>query len=400
MTNSELYEKLTTADDLQKALVEHFAYLADTDEFMPVLENIMAKAKSVKLSENNLVIHFPGGNEMSCNEPAEDGYEKYPESFRKIVEKHEFISFPDDGGWALELGESGNFEPEMFEDGDSDLTEQVDNLGDILCPFTDYSDWWIYHPTEKNPQSEPTLCLASHESADIEKTVTCNIGSLFLKRIAECLDLNDIVPDVEVEITFKNDEDDEDENINVYGILSKPTEARDIPAFIAGLETLSTADKFSPQAYDDLLTYTHNIIAKCAKDEIDAFPVFETVLRLFPEAKAKKPREHLNYYARSFIYAIREHRDYYPQVKARYFDAPVDKDNADSLYYAAIQLARMRWIDEASEVLKRIEESGVVYLYPVFEDGFYDDFDEPRKSEFDGFRERMKKRYYDKQESK
>ena len=401
MTNKELYAKLNDAPDLHKVLVEHFTYLADSDGFMPVLETVMAKAKSVKLEENNLIICFPDDNEMSCSEPAADGYEKWTASFRNIVSKHEFISFPDDSGWALELGESGNFEPEMFEESDSDLTQKVDNLDDILCPFTDYSDWWIYHPTKKNPQGEPMLCMASHESADIEERVTCNVGSLFLKRMAECLDLDDVVPDVEVEITTEDDEEwvDEDSqdsfdvtDSDVFETLYKPTEATDIPAFIAGLEALLATGSFSPQAYDSLLSYTNNIIAKCDNKGIDAFPAFEAFFRLFPNAKGKSFQDQLDCVG-SFIAAIKNHLEYYPQIKTRFMDGPLDKDTVVcTLYYLALRLANMGLVDEARVELKRLEE---IDVYPLIGQPT-EDFEEPLKSEFAELKDNMYTRWEEK----
>ncbi|MCL2325918.1 MAG: WGR domain-containing protein, partial [Proteobacteria bacterium] len=169
--NAQLVEKLNKAPNLQKALVEHFIDLADSPNSKPVLEAIMAKAESVSLSGKSLIIHFQDDQEMSVSGPLDNvdtDYAAYPKSFRAVMKKYGALSFPDDG-WAIHLCDSGNFEVEMLEDVDSELLEYVDDPSEILCPLTDYSDWWIYHPKEKNPQGEPALCYISHEGGDVEE---------------------------------------------------------------------------------------------------------------------------------------------------------------------------------------------------------------------------------------
>ena len=206
----ERVEKLNKAPNLQKALVEHFIDLADSPNSKPVLEAIMAKAESVSLSGKSLIIHFQDDQEMSVSGPLDNvdtDYAAYPKSFRAVMKKYGALSFPDDG-WAIHLCDSGNFEVEMLEDVDSELLEYVDDPSEILCPLTDYSDWWIYHPKEKNPQGEPALCYISHEGGDVEEGDTDNIGSVFLSLVARCLELDD--DDDEDEDEDDSDEDDSD----------------------------------------------------------------------------------------------------------------------------------------------------------------------------------------------
>ncbi|MDR2920429.1 MAG: hypothetical protein LBV72_13835 [Tannerella sp.] len=178
------------APSRQQGLIKHFRYLADTGGFEPVLSAIMVQAQSVTLDEDeNLVVQFSGEKRLTCRPPEDpEIYTSWPESFCRLVAVHGFISFPDDSGWALNLGDMGGFDYSFLEEGDNErLLSLVDSPEEILNPFTDYSDWWIYHPTEKNPQGEPLLCLFSHESCEVEKKCPYNAGSLLLARMAEVL---------------------------------------------------------------------------------------------------------------------------------------------------------------------------------------------------------------------
>jgi len=192
MTKKELYTELTAAPDLHKALVDSFSFLADSDGFAPVLEAIMKQVESVEMQDDGydrdaIYLRFPGDDEpeLIYGEVEDEDYSAYPQSYQKIVDSCMYIIFPDDGGWALQFG------------NDSFNTEETKDK--ILSPLSDFSDWWIYHPTAKNPQGEPLLCLVSHGTRKTVKAVSCNIGSLLLKRMAESMNIKNIVPDVEAE---------------------------------------------------------------------------------------------------------------------------------------------------------------------------------------------------------
>ncbi len=401
MTNTELYKQLSAAKDLSKELVEHFSYLADSDGFLPVLEAIMKQAKSVELSDEAelLAIHFGDDKELACSEATSGDFSGWPASYKKIMAKHEFITFPDDGGWALELGDLGSLEPEMFEDGDSDFLSLFTNPGDIQCPLTDYSDWWVYHPQAKNTQGEPMLCLASHESGDIEEYVACNIGSLFLKRVAEYLDLDNVIPNVAAQLPKKQEakapvaqpSGKEITDDDIYELFSAAEKATNVPAFIAKLEELyRSGNKLSTTGADYLVLYTSNIIVSCLNKELDAFPVFETLIRLFPNARRKRFCDQLCNNAGVFISAIKEHKEYYPQIKAAYMDGVIDDDNASGLYYIAVRLANMGLINEALVELKRVEESNAS---PTFTPVNPDDFPEEMKERVAEVRETLKNKF-------
>jgi predicted DNA-binding WGR domain protein len=100
-TNKEVFEEIQNAPSLAEGLTTHFAYLADTPGFEPVLQAIMSLAQGVRLEDDQLIVEFPEGNQLSCSEPAVVAvYAAYPYSFKQAVSVHEYISFPDDGGWA------------------------------------------------------------------------------------------------------------------------------------------------------------------------------------------------------------------------------------------------------------------------------------------------------------
>jgi hypothetical protein len=159
-----------------------------------VLAAIAARAESVGIetAKGSLRVHFADGKMLTCREPAAAGdYAQFPASFRNVTAKHRYILFPDTSGWALVSGEGDEVREFVPESDDSQL---ADNADAILCPFTDFSDWWIFHPTERNPQGEPVLCLFSHESCKIEERAQYNVGSLLLRRMAEVLNIDVEIP--------------------------------------------------------------------------------------------------------------------------------------------------------------------------------------------------------------
>ncbi len=188
------YSDLLNTKDLHKALCDHFAYLADTPGFEPILSAIMQKAHSVEIEKNNLIVSFPGNDKLTASPPADlSEYKNWPKSFQKCVSVHEFLSFPEEG-WAMYLGDAGNFEAEYLEEDESDLLDYTE-AENVLCPITDYSDWWLYHPGKKNFSGEDSLCFFSHEGGDVDKPIEYKAGSLFLKMMAESLELEVEFPD-------------------------------------------------------------------------------------------------------------------------------------------------------------------------------------------------------------
>ncbi len=203
MTNNREFKRsissILTAEnkiDLNKALCCHFSYLADTPGFERVLVAIMAQAERVSGKDGDLLVHFPGENRILIASPPADQsvYEKWPQSFQKCVAHHEHLSFPEKG-WALHLGDVGLFESEYLEEDDSDLLEFTTRQ-EVLCPITDYSDWWLYHPGYKNPIGEASIALFSHEGEDLYPPEKYSVSALFLKRMAEILDLDIEIPEI------------------------------------------------------------------------------------------------------------------------------------------------------------------------------------------------------------
>lgn len=146
---------------------------------------------------------------------------------------------------------------------------------------------------------------------------------------------------------------------DIYEMFDKYEKATDVPGFIAKLESIPGNGTLSPKAIDSLFIHTNNIIANCHNQNppIDAFPVLEAFMRLFPEARCTEYREQLSYNAGAFISAIKNHKEYYQLIKKAYMDGPVDEDTASALYHIALRLARMGLTQEALAELHRIEES-------------------------------------------
>jgi predicted DNA-binding WGR domain protein/Leucine-rich repeat (LRR) protein len=180
------WEEIVNAKDKKKALYNHFNFMADTPGFDIILKKALKKVDSVKIEEGNLVLNFED-KQLIAQPPANDltTYAQWPQSFQKVMMKHERLLFPEEG-WAVVLDGEDNFRIEKGEAG-------------YQMPCRDYSDWWVYHPTEKNTSGEPLLYYLSHEGGKPgdHGISYLNIGSLFLRKIA-----GEILEEEEDEIEF------------------------------------------------------------------------------------------------------------------------------------------------------------------------------------------------------
>jgi Leucine-rich repeat (LRR) protein len=192
------WKAIAAAEDRHAALIEHFWYLADAPGFEPVLEAVMKAVVDVTVNDKEnaegLILHFPGNEKLYAYAPDPAPSESYPQSFRNVLLRHSELHLENA---IITLGDHG-----LFDEGDgwygalenegSDLVEF--GLDTILSPMSDYSDLWLYHPGVKNAYGEPTLYYLSHEGGDIDDPQDWNIGSLFLVRAADTLNLKIVLP--------------------------------------------------------------------------------------------------------------------------------------------------------------------------------------------------------------
>jgi len=193
------WHDIIDAKDIHKALYDHFLYLCDTPGFEPILKAVMDEAVSAQVKNKELVVVFRGNEVLSGGKPATKENKKFPLSYNAVLAMHSHLSlrhaqrgigehglFNEDDGWF-----------EGLEDEESELLEHGP-LSKIISPMYDYSDLWLYHPVEKNPQGEPVIYYLSHEGGDIYDEQYCNIGSLFLKRFARSLSLKIELPEIKI----------------------------------------------------------------------------------------------------------------------------------------------------------------------------------------------------------
>lgn len=189
---SSLTELRAARDEpaLHEALLRHFAFLLDSPGMEPVARAVFAQAHAVEVHDGALVVRFLNGDELTCAPPADSvqNYQAWPTSFQAIVKHHERLSFPDDD-WAIHLGDHGGFDSEYLKEEESELLEAADDAAEVLSPLAVYSDWWLYHPRERNATGEPALCYVSHEGGEAAPPVTLNVGAQFLLSMAQTLEL-------------------------------------------------------------------------------------------------------------------------------------------------------------------------------------------------------------------
>lgn len=183
-------QDLVNAPNLPKALCNHFSYLVDTPGYDKVLSAIMATAVSAKIQEKNLIIEFPDEEKLIARPPTGvRSYDKWPSDFRVAMAHHDALTYPEDDTWALILGDKGIFDRESVIESNEAL-QDVKDPENLLSPITDFSDWWLYHPTKIQSNGEPALCRLTHEDGKIKPCVHQGIGALFLKRMAESMEIN------------------------------------------------------------------------------------------------------------------------------------------------------------------------------------------------------------------
>ncbi|WP_244894463.1 WGR domain-containing protein [Leptospira alexanderi] len=212
------------SDRLPSVLAEHFSCLADMPGFDVVLQSLMQYVEQVEIQDadktkKNLVIRFHKEDDDLIASPPALGseYKTYPRSFQNIMKKHENLHLKKAD---LLLGNDGGFEAEQLEDVDSEWLNLVKEPSQIQVALTDYSDWWLYHPENKNGFSEPTIHFCSHEDMKIEEGVPYNVGAFFLKNLVERLELDIPVPIVETSVSVLEQEKKEWWKYLIY-ILNK-----------------------------------------------------------------------------------------------------------------------------------------------------------------------------------
>ncbi|MBE8365225.1 WGR domain-containing protein [Leptospira borgpetersenii] len=191
------WQAIVDAKDLHKALIEHFSYLGDNPRFKKLLEAILKKVVNVSCSEETLEVTFPKYR-MLCTSPLKQIPAEYPRSYQDILKKHKTIELSD---YQCVLGEHGRFAQEVqdiwFEDldeeemGDSHIFEFIKTKKLLHVPIADgmSGNFWIYHPNKKNSLGEPTIYYLESDGEMICNPQSCNAGSVFLKKLAECLSM-------------------------------------------------------------------------------------------------------------------------------------------------------------------------------------------------------------------
>ncbi|EMP82566.1 WGR domain protein, partial [Leptospira santarosai str. CBC1531] len=198
------WEAIVDAKDIHKALIKHFSYLADNPRFQTLLEVVFEKARSVSCNSEALKVTFPKF-EMIATPPMQQIPENYPRSYQNLLKKHETIELSE---FQYVLGEHGYFDREVqkiwFEDFRD--SEEVDSLilefaqaENLQCPVCDGTsgNFWIYHPGKKNSSGEPIIYYLESDGAEmIGDPQPCNAGSVFLKILANSLDMQMAVKEI------------------------------------------------------------------------------------------------------------------------------------------------------------------------------------------------------------
>ncbi|EMY78891.1 WGR domain protein [Leptospira weilii serovar Ranarum str. ICFT] len=186
--HSKEWEEIIRAEDLQKALIRHFAYLADTNGYQSILISVMNRVEKVQIENESLTLLFQKGFKLVAGPPGDKkNYTKWPKTFQEKMIYHSSLVLIDENRTGISLQE---IDLDPIDDLELDTTELNEYpLESIKIPMSDFSDCWLYHPKEKNSSNEPSLIFCDHGGI-LDLTPDFNIGAAFLKRSAQLLGLN------------------------------------------------------------------------------------------------------------------------------------------------------------------------------------------------------------------
>ncbi|EMJ94143.1 WGR domain-containing protein [Leptospira alstonii] len=182
------WEKIVRAEDFRKTLIQHFAYLADTEGYHQVLTSIINLVEKVQIENESLTLLFNKGFQWIAGPPGDKkNYTKWPETFQEKMIYHSSLALIDENRTGIFLQEIDLDPVDDLELDETELNEYPLKL--IKIPMSDFSDCWLYHPKEKNSSNEPSLIFFDHGGI-LDFTPDFNIGAAFLKRSAQLLGLN------------------------------------------------------------------------------------------------------------------------------------------------------------------------------------------------------------------
>ncbi|EMO80249.1 WGR domain protein [Leptospira kirschneri str. 200801774] len=186
-----------------KNLTEHFSYLADSPSADKTLELLVDRIdkQRMEIDEENfeLNLYFKDYDLiLKCGPPISQlptEYLNWPVSFQEKLAKHEYIKIDE---YDLYLGDHGGFLPNYLANaGKNWLT----HASDVYSPLTESNNWWIYSPEEKNSLGEKQLYFFDHSLGVPEALGDINIGTLFLNRLKNIFEEEDVNRQNEPSIT-------------------------------------------------------------------------------------------------------------------------------------------------------------------------------------------------------
>ncbi|EMJ48644.1 WGR domain protein [Leptospira santarosai str. HAI1349] len=100
------WETIVKSKDLPKALVRHFAYLADTKGYQSILNSIFNQVEKVQIEPEGLVLLFKKGFKLIADPPGDlKKYNKWPKTFQEKIAYHSTLAFIDTNDMGIILQE-------------------------------------------------------------------------------------------------------------------------------------------------------------------------------------------------------------------------------------------------------------------------------------------------------
>ena len=191
------WEALAQHGDV-RSLVMHFSCLANGDNERRLLARIFACTDKVMVKRGELVVILrvadSGKVSLHCRPPWTAAITRLPREIIPILHHHNGLRIDDSGkpivlfpfnGTDFDIGKE--WRRDIKDDGILDYEPW--SAAPLLIPLTDGQDLYVYHPIDVTSKDGVPLMHLSHETADVEDRMKTGVGGMFLRMVAERLNI-------------------------------------------------------------------------------------------------------------------------------------------------------------------------------------------------------------------
>ncbi len=215
------WQTIADSDDQAGAVRAHLGFLADSDECLRLLDELMVAFVEARLGRGtgalDLVFRSQYGKDcvIKCGPPYEGDVSAVAPSVARVLRVHNSIAWAAlGGGWFGFTGcdafgrfvGSGGWEWEALLDASEENEKFLQQLADggfdaddVPGAFDFGQNWAIWHPAETNALGEPRLYFVSHGdclATPVESADAWGFGPVLLRVMARYILGSDLLPEM------------------------------------------------------------------------------------------------------------------------------------------------------------------------------------------------------------